>query len=245
MKHRQGPFDIIGDVHGCGEELEALLAILSYTPDEAGVWRHPEGRRAIFVGDLVDRGPRVVEVLRLVMEMVTGGSALCVMGNHEFKLLRKLNGRKVKATNGLAETMAQLRSESWDFTKSVKKFLEELVIHYVLDDGKLVVAHAGLKESLHGSSSGTAQSFALFGDTTGETDQFGLPGRRNWAQDYHGSALVVYGHTPVSTPEWLNNTINIDTGCVFGGRLTALRYPERELVSVPATQVYAQSPRAL
>jgi protein phosphatase len=101
------------------------------------------------------------------------------------------------------------------------------------------LVHFRAHPPLQRSSSGTARSFALFGDTTGEVDQRGLPIRRNWAQEYRGTAMVVYGHTPVLAPEWQNNTINIDTGCVFGGKLTALRYPERELISVPATQVYA------
>jgi len=115
------------------------------------------------------------------------------------------------------------------------------VSHYVLDDGKLVVAHAGMKESMQGRGSAAVRDFALFGETTGEIDEFGLPVRYNWAAEYRGSAMVVYGHTPVPEAEWLNRTINIDTGCVFGGKLTALRYPERELISVPARQTYAES----
>src|SRR5207244_8184363 len=105
-------------------------------------------------------------------------------------------------------------------------------------DGRLVVAHAGMKESMPGRGSGVVRAFALFGETTGETDAYGLPIRYNWAAEYRGRALVVYGHTPTPEPEWLNNTICIDTGCVFGGRLTALRYPEKELVSVPAARTY-------
>jgi protein phosphatase len=235
-----GPFDIIGDVHGCASELQTLLSLLSYVPDEEQVWRHPQGRRAIFLGDLVDRGPRVVDVLRLVMNMTAAGNALCLMGNHDFKLLRYLRGRKVKTSNGLAETLAQMSHELGGFRSELKSFLSQLAMHYVLDEGKLVVAHAGLKESLHGSSSGAAQSFALFGDTTGETNEFGHPVRRDWAQEYYGEAIVVYGHTPISTLQWVHNTINIDTGCVFGGQLTALRYPEKELVSVPAAEAYAK-----
>src|SRR3954463_3957358 len=92
---------------------------------------------------------------------------------------------------------------------------------------------------MQGRGPGAAPSFALFGETTGETDDFGLPVRRNWAADYRGRALVVYGHTPVADPAWENNTVNIDTGGVFGGRLTALRSPERETVSVPARRQYS------
>ena len=238
-----GPFDIIGDVHGCYEELESLLAMLGYSLDATGAWRHPHGRRVIFLGDLVDRGPQVPEVLQLVMQMVNAGTALALPGNHDVKLMRKLRGREVQVSHGLAESLAQLESRSPEFRTEVTDFLDDLVSHYVLDDGKLVVAHAGMKEEMQGRGSGRVRDFALFGETTGETDEFGLPVRYNWAAEYRGRAMVVYGHTPVPEPEWLNRTINIDTGCVFGGRLTALRYPEEELVSVAAHRIYAEPAR--
>jgi protein phosphatase len=243
-KADHGPFDIIGDIHGCREELVALLGQLGYAPRaEDGAYAHPQGRKAIFLGDLVDRGPDSPGVLRLVMGMVRAGSALCVPGNHDVKLLRKLRGRDVRVAYGLAETLAQLEAEPPAFHAEVADFIDRLISHYVLDDGKLVVAHAGLKQELQGRASGGVREFALYGETTGETDEFGLPVRYNWAAEYRGPAMVVYGHTPVPTPEWLNRTINIDTGCVFGGRLTALRYPERELVSVPALRTYAEPAR--
>ncbi|HEX2184984.1 MAG TPA: polynucleotide kinase-phosphatase, partial [Chloroflexota bacterium] len=259
-KDEHGPFDIIGDVHGCFDELLALLRELGYEVLEAGGAaagatagadgagyrvRHPQGRKVIFLGDLVDRGPRSPQVLRLVMDMVAGGVALCVPGNHDVKLLRKLRGRNVQLTHGLAQTMEQLASEPPEFLETVAGFIDGLVSHYVLDDGKLVVAHAGMKEALQGRASARVRDFAIYGETTGETDEFGLPVRLNWAADYRGKAMVVYGHTPVEAPAWLNQTINIDTGCVFGGRLTALRYPERELVSVPAARTYYQPARPL
>ncbi|GAA0536332.1 polynucleotide kinase-phosphatase [Paractinoplanes ferrugineus] len=239
-----GPFDIIGDVHGCHAELVALLTKLGYDVSRAGA-PHPAGRTAIFVGDLVDRGPDSPGVLRLVMSMVAAGSAICVPGNHEQKLARKLNGRNVQLTHGLPETLAQLESEPAEFVAEVKTFIEGLVSHYVLDDGKLVVAHAGLKEAYQGRASGRVRSFALYGETTGETDEYGLPVRYPWARDYRGSAAVVYGHVPTPTPEWINNTICLDTGCVFGGSLTALRWPTRELVSVPAAREYYAPVRPL
>jgi protein phosphatase len=241
LKHEHGPFDIIGDVHGCFDELLSLLERLEYKVDQNdGKYSvsAPAGRKAVFVGDLVDRGPKITQVLKLVMDMAVCGSALCVPGNHDVKLLRKLRGRDVQLTHGLADTLAQMEAEPPEFHKKVASFVDELVSHYVLDDGKLVVAHAGMKEEMQGRGSGKVRDFALYGETTGETDEFGLPVRSNWAADYRGRAMVVYGHTPVSEPEWLNRTINIDTGCVFGGKLTALRYPEKELVSVPALQTY-------
>jgi protein phosphatase len=243
-----GPFDVVGDVHGCRAELEQLLGELGYElrRDEHGRpvdAEHPAGRRAIFVGDLVDRGPDSPGVLRLVMGMVAAGHALCVPGNHENKLVRALRGRNVQITHGLERTLAQLEAEDDDFRHQVEDFCYGLVSHYVLDGGALVVAHAGLKESLQGRASARVRDFALYGETTGETDEFGLPVRYPWATEYRGRAVVLYGHTPVPTPEWINNTLCLDTGCVFGGRLTALRYPERELVSVAAEQTYYEPAR--
>ncbi|WP_261719669.1 polynucleotide kinase-phosphatase [Streptomyces sp. FZ201] len=240
LTHLTGPFDIIGDIHGCSAELESLLGKLGYVD---GV--HPEGRTAVFVGDLVDRGPDSPGVLRRVMSMVESGNALCVPGNHENKYGRYLSGRKVQQTHGLAETVEQMEGESEEFRQKVRKFIDGLVSHYVLDSGRLVVCHAGLPEKYHGRTSGRVRSHALYGDTTGETDEFGLPVRYPWAEDYRGRAAVVYGHTPVPEATWLNNTICLDTGAVFGGKLTALRWPERELVDVPAERVWYEPAKPL
>ncbi|WP_328344494.1 polynucleotide kinase-phosphatase [Streptomyces violaceus] len=240
LTHLTGPFDIVGDIHGCAAELESLLGKLGYTD---GV--HPEGRTAVFVGDLVDRGPDSPGVLRRVMAMVKSGNALCVPGNHENKYGRYLRGRKVQHTHGLAETIEQMAGESEEFVAEVREFLDGLVSHYVLDGGRLVVCHAGLPEKYHGRTSGRVRSHALYGDTTGETDEFGLPVRYPWAEDYRGLAAVVYGHTPVPEATWLNNTICLDTGAVFGGKLTALRWPERELVDVAAERVWYEPAKPL
>ncbi|MDH6567215.1 protein phosphatase [Streptomyces sp. SAI-117] len=240
LTHLTGPFDIVGDIHGCASELESLLGKLGYVD---GV--HPEGRTAVFVGDLVDRGPDSPGVLRRVMSMVKSGNALCVPGNHENKYGRHLKGRKVQHTHGLAETIEQMESVSDEFRAEVREFIDGLVSHYVLDGGRLVVCHAGLPEKYHGRTSGRVRSHALYGDTTGETDEFGLPVRYPWAEDYRGRAAVVYGHTPVPEATWLNNTICLDTGAVFGGKLTALRWPERELVDVPAERVWYEPAKPL
>lgn len=251
-KSETGPFDIIGDVHGCYDELVELLSKLGYVsgqtglpPLQAATFHPPAGRRAVFLGDLVDRGPNAPAVLRLVMQMVEQGDAFCVPGNHDIKLLRKLRGRDVQLTHGIVDTLQQLEKETPEFRQHVVKFLDSLVSHYVFDGGRLVVAHAGMKQEMQGRGSGKVRDFALYGETTGEVDEFGLPIRCNWAADYRGQAIVVYGHTPVPEPEWLNRTINIDTGCVFGGKLTALRYPEKVIVSVPAAHTYYQPVRPL
>ncbi|MFG2532528.1 polynucleotide kinase-phosphatase [Streptomyces sp. NPDC048516] len=250
LRHLTGPFDIIGDIHGCRSELETLLGRLGYALVRDGHGRavdavHPEGRTAVFVGDLVDRGPDSPGVLRLVMGMVGAGHALCVPGNHENKLGRYLKGRKVQPTHGLAGTIEQLEKEDPAFRTEVGEFIRGLVSHYVLDGGSLVVCHAGLPEKYHGRTSGRVRSFALYGDTTGETDEFGLPVRYPWAEDYRGRAAVVYGHTPTPRANWLNNTLCLDTGCVFGGAMTALRWPERDLVDVPAERVWYEPTKPL
>ena len=246
LKDQTGPFDIIGDIHGCRAELEQLLTDLDYTitrddagrPIDAAVSIGRPDRRAVFVGDLVDRGPDTPGVLRLVMGMVANGHAFCVPGNHEDKLLKALRGRNVKISHGLETTLEQLAGEPQEFRDDVERFIDGLISHYVFDGGRLVVSHAGLVERMHGRASGRVRSFCLYGETTGETDEFGLPVRYPWANEYRGRATVVYGHTPTPEPEWINNTICLDTGCVFGGALTALRYPERELVSVQAAREY-------
>jgi protein phosphatase len=255
-RDEHGPFDIIGDVHGCCAELEELLGRLGYAEIRLGTndphwgdrsFLHPQGRRAIFLGDLVDRGPRIVDSVRLVRNMVVHGMALCVPGNHDVKLVRKLRGKNVQITHGLADTLAQIAALAdavrIPLEQSLADFLDHLVSHYVLDDGKLVVAHAGMKQEMQGRGSGKVRDFALYGETTGETDEFGLPVRFDWASEYRGEAMVVYGHTPVPESDWLNQTVNIDTGCVFGGKLTALRYPEKEFVSVLALRTYCEPVR--
>ena len=253
-QHEAGPFDIIGDVHGCFDELVSLLERLGYqitmpsfdhAESNGYTVFHPQGRKAVFVGDLVDRGPGVAKVLKLVMSMAADGAALCVAGNHESKLVRRLKGRNVQVSHGLAESLEQLELESAEFQQQATQFMDGLISHYVLDGGNLVVVHAGMKEEYQGRASARVRDFCLYGETTGETDEWGLPVRADWAAGYRGKATVVYGHTPVEEPAWLNRTINVDTGCVFGGSLTALRYPENEVVSVPAARVYYEPVRPL
>ena len=244
-----GPFDIIGDVHGCVVELRRLLEVLGYRVDPlpagAGLTgaRHPDGRRVVFVGDLTDRGPRNVDVLRTAMGMTAEGTALGVRGNHDDKLERYLRGNPVKLEHGLQKTVDELERTDPDFRAAVAAHIAGMAAHLWLDGGALLVAHAGLKGEMHGEVSGRARRFAMYGETTGEVDAQGLPVRIDCARDYRGVPLVVYGHTPMLAPRRLNRTVCIDTGCVFGGALTALRWPEDELVSVPASEVHAVSRR--
>jgi protein phosphatase len=229
-----GPFDIIGDVHGCIDELEELLERLH----DAG-----PARVVVYVGDLVDRGPDMPAVLRQVMSDVAAGRALSVIGNHDDKLLRKLRGRNVQIKHGLERSLEQLASESEALRQRVADFLDSLPSHLVLDGRRLVVAHAGLEAWMIGRDDRRIREFALYGATTGRIDEHGMPERLDWTARYRDSAYLAYGHTPVEKPEWRGRTVDIDTGCVFGGKLTALRYPEMEFVSVPARAAYAERGR--
>jgi diadenosine tetraphosphatase ApaH/serine/threonine PP2A family protein phosphatase len=230
---------VVADLHGCLAELESMLRRLGYVRVLPGQgWRHPHGRRLVVAGDMVDRGPAIPGVLRLVMAMVRAGDAIAVVGNHDDKLLRALEGRRVSVSQGLGASLDQLTGETPEFRRTVHRFLASLPSHAILDDGRLVVAHAGLPEHLHGSGSRAARDVAMYGITKPGKDPWGQPIRVDWAADYAGDAFVVYGHTPIVQPVWRNRTIDIDTGCVFGGALTAVRYPEMEVVSVPALRVH-------
>lgn len=247
LKKEMGPFDIIGDVHGCFDELYQLLIKLGYSVRKNNKYEvaHPMERKVIFVGDLVDRGPKIPEVLRIVMDMVESGVAFCVKGNHDDKLKRKLQGRDIKVVHGLAESLAQLELEPEGFQEKVVEFISRLESYYVFDEGKLAVSHAGLKQEHIGKNSPRIDAFCMYGQVTGELDEFNLPVRYPWAKDHKGNTMIVYGHVTCLRAEWINNTIGIDTGCVFGGKLTALRYPEKELVSVKAAKIYSQPVKPL
>jgi diadenosine tetraphosphatase ApaH/serine/threonine PP2A family protein phosphatase len=241
-------YDIIGDVHGCYPELLLLLNALDYTvlemPDGINI-QTPSQRKLIFVGDLTDRGPDSPAVMRLVMAACKQGVAYCVCGNHDDKLCRFLKGNKVKLVHGLEVTAEQLADKSDEFKAAAFAFFNYLPTHIIFDNGNLLVAHAGLRAELHGKTGGYVWQACLYGENTGKNDEDGLPQRLNWTLDYESDTLVVYGHTPILEATWSNNTINIDTGCTFGGKLTALRYPERELISIAAFAKYAEPRRPL
>ena len=239
------PYDIIGDVHGCIDELHELLLALGYTFDEeTHVARHPQGRRLIFVGDLTDRGPGGIRVWQLVLASFAADTARFVAGNHDTKFARWLMGRRISLSHGLAETVEELQALPPDACRVLGATIANTVAdskpYLILDEGRLVITHAGLDEHLIGRTDDEAVTMARYGDATGEKSAWGFPIRRDWAADYTGSALIVYGHTPTLHPDMRNNTINIDQGCAFGGRLTALRYPELQIVSVAARAVYAE-----
>ncbi|HLU21137.1 MAG TPA: bis(5'-nucleosyl)-tetraphosphatase PrpE [Bacillaceae bacterium] len=235
--------DIIGDTHGCYEEFKQLTEQLNYVwTDDIPV--HPDGRKLAFVGDITDRGPHSLKMIEIVWKLWKKQDAFYVPGNHCNKLYRYFLGRKVQITHGLETTVAELKALSFKKDNHVKKMFMELYesspLYHILDDGKLVIAHAGIREDYIGKQNKSVEKFVLYGDITGEFHDNGMPVRRDWAKHYKGKALIVYGHTPVDKPRRVGNTINIDTGAVFGGKLTALRYPENETISVPSSLPFIQ-----
>lgn len=233
-------YDIIGDIHGCYDEFKALTTQLGYDWS-SGLPLHPN-RTLAFVGDLTDRGPHSLTVIQVIADLVKAKKAIYVPGNHCNKLYRYLIGRNVLIAHGLETTVAELDALSPKARNHIAttfiKLYENSSLYVTLDNGKLVIAHAGIREDYIGRHDKKVKTFVLYGDITGQKHEDGSPVRRNWAKHYKGKAAIVYGHTPVKEAYITNNTYNIDTGCVFGGKLTALRYPEMELVSVPSSMPY-------
>ncbi|WP_227521512.1 bis(5'-nucleosyl)-tetraphosphatase PrpE [Bacillus alkalisoli] len=236
-------FDIIGDVHGCYDEMIQLIKKLGYGIDGKKAI-HPKGRKLTFVGDLTDRGPHSLKVISFVYSLVQHDLAHYVPGNHCNKLYRYLLGNKVQVTHGLETTVAELElltpHERKNIAEMFIKLYENASLYEVLDSGKLVVCHAGIKKEYIGSASKKVKTFVLYGDITGEFEESGMPVRRDWARHYDGEAWVVYGHTPVKDVRTINKTVNIDTGAVFGGHLSAIRYPEMEVVSVASSMPFVE-----
>lgn len=232
-------YDIIGDIHGCYDEFVELTKKLGYSWDR-GIPLHPHKRKLVFVGDLTDRGPNSLKVIKVVYELVMKHkAALYSPGNHCNKLYRYFLGRKVQIKHGLETTVEELDSltpkEYQHYQNSFIKLFETSPLYQVLDKGNLVVCHAGIREDMIGKTSNNVKTFVLYGDINGEVLPNGMPVRKDWAKEYKGKALILYGHTPIKEPRSLNNTINIDTGAVFGGKLTAFTYPERTFTQVQSS----------
>ncbi|NLK20671.1 MAG: hypothetical protein GX308_01010 [Epulopiscium sp.] len=235
----RGPFDIIGDIHGCYKELSILLKELGYHKKN-GSYMHPKGRKLISLGDLNDRGPENLKTINLIINMVENNNALYVYGNHCNKFYRYLLGRKVQITHGLEGTVKEYNELTWEEKENFKNkyinFYEKQSHYWILDEGDLIVVHGGIKQSLVGRDDPRTHKFCLYGDITGRKDEEGHPIRRDWAKEYTGRAMIVYGHTPILKPIWINNTLDIDLGCVFGGKLGALCYPEKKIITVDSTR---------
>ncbi|MCF6136868.1 bis(5'-nucleosyl)-tetraphosphatase PrpE [Pseudalkalibacillus berkeleyi] len=234
-------YDVIGDIHGCYQELTTLIEKLGYQVSRNDTY-HPDGRSLVFLGDLTDRGPESLKVIELVHLLIEQGMAKYSPGNHCDKLYRYFLGRNVQIRHGLETTVEEYEQlndqEQSEISTKFKWLFENAPLYLRLDQDRLIVAHAGIRDDLIGHSHKRVRTFVLYGDITGEYHDNGMPIRRDWAKQYGGESIIVYGHTPVKEPRRVGNTINIDTGCVFGGSLTAYQYPENTTVSVPSTMPY-------
>ncbi len=236
-------FDIIGDIHGCYEEFYQLTEKLGYSW-QTGIPIHAE-RSLVFLGDITDRGKFSMKMIEVVYELVINQkNAYYSPGNHCNKLYRFFLGRNVQVTHGLETTVAEYTSLSSSKQKEIRdkmiQLYEQSPLYHRLDNDKLITCHAGIREDYIGEGHRSVQKFVLYGDITGEKHPDGSPVRCDWAKKYRGERWIIYGHTPVKEPRLLNKTINIDTGCVFGGSLTVLRYPEMDIVSVPSKMPYVE-----
>lgn len=233
-------YDIIGDIHGCYTEFLSLSEKLGYTIED-GLPVHPNGRQLVFVGDAMDRGPDSLKMLRLLFKMQDVGVLQYCPGNHCNKLYRYAKGNNVQLAHGLETTVAEINTlptkDRISFLNRYRQFYESLPMYLMLENNYLIVAHAGIQAHMIGAPhSEKIRVFVLYGDITGKKLPDGRPVRRDWAKHYKGDAWIVYGHTPVKEARYVNHTVNVDTGCVFGGKLTALRFPEMEVISVPSLQ---------
>ena len=237
-------FDIIGDIHGCYNELLQLLDKLGYSL-KSGLPVHPNGRKLAFVGDAMDRGSQSVETINFLYNLQDADLLIYSPGNHCNKFYRYAKGSNVQITHGLETTVKELdllaTNERDQFLKRYVHFYNKLPLYHVLDDGKLIVVHAGIRKDMIGVKfTEKIRVFTQYGDITGKKHPDGKPVRRDWAKQYKEEVFIVYGHTPVHDARFINQTVNIDTGCVFGGKLTAIRYPEMEVISVPSTMPYVK-----
>jgi protein phosphatase len=251
LRDASGPFDVIGDIHGMTDELEALLSKLGWSLSWNGegeqriaALSHPEGRKLVFIGDAVDRGPRSLDALRIMRSAIETGVGYAVASNHDARISRWLRGQSVSVGGGIETTQAEFEGLSEAFRVSMGEFIDALPAHYVFDGGNLVVAHAGIEEPMILGASKAMREFAVYGPKTPPNAE-GKSERVDWAKDYRGKASIVYGHVACDEAVWFKNTICIDTAAVYGGELTALRWPEKELVSVSSSRAYAELDKPL
>ena len=244
--------DIIGDIHGCFDEFMELLFKLGYV-EKDGLFVHPEGRKLVSVGDITSRGPKSIAALKFFIAHKKAGLSYMTDSNHGWKIARWLDGRNVQLTHGDDAVAAEFAEyEAVHGRKAVDKLRmasKELLLkapsHYILmKDGEevAVVTHAGIRDSYIGQDSGKIRSFTRYGDVRGFDEVTGRPLRYDWFLEHKSKHTIIWGHDPKIEPLFTHNTVNIDQGCVFGGSLTALRFPEMTTISVKGNVDYSYNP---
>jgi len=241
---KQKRYDIVGDIHSCSGEMFALIEKLDYKIKD-GLAIHPDNRTLAFVGDLWDRGPNFIPIFLFIRDMYEAGLIEIIQGNHCDKLKRLCKGNKVQRTHGLDKTelaLAEAKEKGLFDENDVRELIEQWP-YYIILDNNLILSHAAWKKELRLKSptSGKVRSYCLYGPVAGFHEN-GMPDRIDWAAEYKSNGeTVVVGHQVVKEVRNINNVWQIDTGAVFGGYLTALRWPEQEIVQVKSFQKWDNS----
>ena len=212
---------VIGDVHGCAEEFEALLLALKLKLKD----------RVFQVGDLVNRGPDSHRTIELAKEY----NVSCVLGNHEIRLLK---AKKQNSVEGLRKydlsTMDQLTKTDWKFLKKMPPYIHK-------PKRKTVIVHAGFmpKPVWHKQDIYTITQIQVIDADGNAAKRDAAPDAPSWADHWQGAPFVVYGHTARPEVYKRPGSIGIDTGCVFGGHLTAFTLEDQSIIQIPAKKKYA------
>ncbi|SDZ56251.1 polynucleotide kinase-phosphatase [Evansella caseinilytica] len=245
----QHGIDIIGDIHGCYDEMIQLLENLGYVKNDEQLYLHPAGRKFVSIGDCMSRGSRSLDTMLFFTRHINNGLAYMIDSNHGWKIARWLDGKNVVLNHGdekVAEEFSEYERKhgagaAAALKQDIKTVLLKAPSHYVFTrngTAVLVCVHAGIKDKYIGKQSKRISDFCRYGDTDGFDEQ-GKPIRKDWFLHHQTKACIVWGHDPKPQPLLINNTVNIDQGVVFGGKLTAFRYPEKEFVAVDAAMDYS------
>jgi hypothetical protein len=206
---------VIGDIHGCFDELTDLLALLKLQPED----------RVVAVGDLITKGPKNREVLDLFID---DGRFSSVIGNHDRKLRQRMRGEPVRLTNEQRKVLDQLEEDRDRYANYLRS------LPYLIDLGSHLVVHAGIRP-------GVPLDEQIASDLTEIRTMGADPTLRRgvaWYDVYRGPKTILFGHWPKKKPRQAAFAIGLDTGCVYGRCLTAYIIEADEFVSVPARMAY-------
>ncbi len=210
---------IIGDIHGCAEELKTLLISCQYQANQD---------RLIFVGDLINKGPKNLEVLQEVERL----KAECILGNHETAFLRYIDSQKTDSPK-----WEKIKAELGPQLSHYVQFLKKMPLYII--DKDFIVVHAGLSP-IHKIQETPVRILTTIRTWDGKGEDLNNPNDPPWYDFYKENKLVVYGHWAGKGLNIRSNSIGLDSGCVYGNYLSAVILPERKIVQVKAQKVYTQ-----
>ncbi|HBB98552.1 MAG TPA: hypothetical protein DC054_24480 [Blastocatellia bacterium] len=208
---------VVGDIHGCFDELTDLLELIKLQKDD----------RVVAVGDLITKGPKDLEVLDL---FISDGRFSSVVGNHDRAIRQKLRGEPLRLTKEQRQTLVELEADRERYAAYLRS------LPFTIDLGSYLVVHAGVRP-------GVSLDHQMASDMTEIRTMGADPSRRRgvpWYRVYQGPQTILFGHWPGRIPHRGPYAIGLDTACVYGGRLTAFIIDTEELVSVNARQSYAK-----